>query len=257
MPIFKPPVRQPPYQPQKVRSTPSSAIPAFESASNSGYQAAQSTYSWSHVCSGDNRFLAVDVALLSAGSTVSSITYNGVDLSLLVGISTVTSLGRVECWGLANPASGSNTIVVTLSGTIASAGTAVSYSGVHQVSPTEGTNSNQATNGASAADATVDITSVADQCWIHAAVATGDTTITAGQTTRNNVTGAGGSGADEDFGPQAAGLKTMSYTDIGAVMTWAIAGYAIRPVTASSLLSFIPPIGAYYRANTFMGGVTC
>lgn len=205
----------------------------FDAASNSGYQAAQSTYSWSHTCTGTDRFLAVDVSLLSAGSTVSGITYNSVALSLIAAKSTVTSFGRIESWGLANPASGSNTIAVTLSGSIASSAGAVSYAGVHQTVPTEGAATNQATN-VGAADATVDVTSVADQCWIHAAVATDDTAITAGQTTRNNVTGAGGSGADEDFGPQAAATKTMNYTNVGALATWAIAGYAIRPTGASA-----------------------
>lgn len=208
---------------------------AFDSASNSGYQAAQSTYTWNHTCTGTNRFLSVDISLLSAGATVSSITYNSVALSLIVARSTVTSFGRVESWGLANPTSGTNVISVTLSSSIASSGEAVSYTYVHQTSPTEGADSNQATN-VGAADATVSITSVADKCWIHAAVATSDSAITAGQTTRNNVTGAGGSGADEDTGPiTPAGATSMSYTDVGALATWTIAGYAIRPVGSSTL----------------------
>lgn len=203
----------------------------FDAVSNSGYQAAQSTYSWSHTCSGSNRFLSVDVALLSAGATVTGITYNSVALSLIRARSTVTSFGRVECWGLANPTSGSNTIAVTLSSSIASSSEAVSYTGVHQTTPTEGAADNQATN-VGAADATVDVTSTADQCWIHAALATSDGDVTASQTARNEVNGAGGSGADEDFGPQSPATKTMGYTDVGALATWAIAGYAVRPVTA-------------------------
>lgn len=206
----------------------------FDAASNSGYQAATNTYSWNHTCTGSNRFLAVDVSLLSAGQTVTGITYNGVALSLIGAQSTVTSFGRVECWGLVNPASGSNSIVVTISGSVASSSAAVSYTGVHQTVPTEAFNSAQATN-VGAADATVTITTIADNDWIHAAIATSDTAITAGQTTRNNVTGAGGSGADEDFGPQTpAGAKAMTYTDVGAVATWAIGGYGIRPVAAAS-----------------------
>ena len=206
----------------------------FDAASNSGVQTAQSTYSWSHSCNGGSRFLTVDIALLSAGQTVTSITYNGVALTFIVAKNTITAVGRVECWGLVNPASGSNTIAVTLSGTITSAGTAVSYNNVHQTTPTEGTNGNEATN-VGAADATVDITSVADQCWIHAALATNDETVTAGQTSRNNVSGIGqGSGANEDFGPQAASTKTMNYTDVGAGFTWTIAGYAIRPLSAGT-----------------------
>lgn len=168
------------------------------------------------------------------GTTVTSITYNGVALSLIGSKDLVAGAGRVECWGLANPASGANTIAVTLSATIASAGTAVSYTGVHQSAPTEAFNSNEGTN-VGAADAIVAITTVADNCWVHAAVATNDTSVTAGQTSRNNVTGAAGSGANEDTGPKTpAGSQNMTYTDVGALATWVIGGYAIRPVAAST-----------------------
>lgn len=212
---------------------------AFDATANSGYQAAQSTYTFTRTCSGNNRYLVVDVALLSAGQTVSSIVddFGGgaVAMTFLGAQSTVTSFGRIESWGLIAPVSGTKTIQVNLSSSVISAACAVSYTGVHQSSPTEGFNSAQATN-VGAADATVNITSVADKCWIHAAVATDDTAITANQTSRNNVTGAGGSGADEDTGPiTPAGATTMSYTGVGALATWAIAGFALRPIEASAL----------------------
>lgn len=207
---------------------------AFDAASNSGYQAASSTPSWSHTCAGSNRFLGVDVSLLSVpGTTVTGITYNGVAMSLIGVKSIISGAGRVECWGLANPASGDHTIVVTLSAVCISASTATSYTNVHQTSPTEAFNSAQATN-VGAADATVTITTVADNDWVHAAIATDDASVTAGQTSRNNVTGAGGSGANEDTGPKTpAGGQAMTYTGVGALATWAIAGYGIRPVTAT------------------------
>lgn len=217
---------------------------APDAAANSGYQAAASTYTFNRAVSGTNTFLAVDVHLLSAGQTVTSIvddSTGGAVAMTLIGVkTTVTSFGRVECWGLAAPAAGTKTIAVTLSGSIASCATATSYTGVHQTSPYEAFNSAQATN-VGAADATVDITTVADNCWVHGAVATSDSSITAGQTSRNNVTGIGGSGANEDNnGPKTpAGTVTMSWTDVGAAATWAIAGYAIRPVAASSLGSFL------------------
>lgn len=202
---------------------------AFDAASNSGYQTLAASYSWRHICNGSHRFLSVDIALLSAGQTVTGITYDGIAMSLIVARSTVSAVGRVECWGLIHPAVGNNLIEVTLSGAIASAGVAVSRTGVHQYNPLAGPNSNQATNAGSATDATVSIASDADQCVIHAALATDDGDVTAGQTGRNEVNGAGGSGANEDFGPQSPGTKTMSFSDMGVVATWAIAGYALRP----------------------------
>lgn len=211
----------------------------FDAASNSGYQAAASSYNWNHTCTGQQRFLAVDISLLSvAGTTVTAVTYNGVALSLIGAKSSVSGADRVECWGLANPASGTNTIAVTLSASIASAGTAVSYTGVHQTVPTEAFNSAQATNGGSPADATVTVTTVAERAWVHAALATDDTAVTANQTSRNNVTGAAGSGANEDTGPiYPAAATAVSYTGVGALATWAIAGYAIRPEAAAGLMS--------------------
>lgn len=213
---------------------------AFDAASNSAYQAAQSSYTFNRTCSGVNRYLTVDVSILSAGQTVTSVVDDSgggnVNMTFLGARSTVTSFGRVESWGLAAPATGTKSIQVNLSSTVISAACAVSYTGVHQTFPVEGLNSNQATN-VGAADATVSVTSVADNCWIHAAVATDDTAITAGQTTRNNVTGAGGSGANEDNNAAVhpAGSTTMSYTAIGALATWAIIGYALRPIAASNL----------------------
>lgn len=223
---------------------------AFDAATNSGYQAAQSTYSWSHTCTGSDRFLSVDVSLLSAGATVSSITYNGVALSLIGVQSTVTAFGRVECWGLVAPDSGSHTIAVTLSSSIASAGTAVSYADVHQTIPTEAFNSAQATNAGSATDASVVATPVADNCIIHAALVTDDGSVAANQTTRNNVTGAIGSGANEDTGPVTpAAATTMSYTGLGIVATWAMGAYAIRPT------SYLATYGESLAASRSPGAV--
>lgn len=226
------------YPKRRIISQTQSGI-AFDAASNSGYQAAQSTYTFNRTCTGTNLYLTVDVAILSAGQTVTSVVDDSgggnVNMVFLGARSTVTSFGRIESWGLAGPATGTKSIQVNLSSTVISAASAVSYSNVNQISPTEGFNSNQATN-VGAADATVSITSVADNCWIHAAVATDDASITANQTSRNNVTGAGGSGADEDTGPITPAASTaMSYTNIGALATWAIVGYAIRPFGSSNL----------------------
>lgn len=218
---------------------------AFDASSNSGYQSAQSTYSWSHTCTGNLRFLAVNVHILSVpGTTVSGITHDGVAMTLIGVKSTVSGAGRVECWGLVSPATGVKTIAVTLSASVASAGTAVSYTGVNQSTPTETFNSAQATN-VGAADATVTVTTSTDNDWIHTAVVTDDTAITANQTSRNNVTGALGSGANEDSNSvvHPAGVATGSYTAVAALATWAIGSYGI--VASASILT----IGSLSLAN--------
>lgn len=218
---------------------------SFDVASNSGYQAAASTYNWLHVCSGSNRYLIVGVSLLSvAGSTVTGITYNTVAMTFLGAISSGAGAVRSELWGLIAPATGSNSIAVTLSASIVSASCAISFTGVHQTSPTEGLNSATATN-VGAADATVNVTTVATNDWVVDQVATDDTAITVGalQTSRNNVTGAVGSGADSTEPATTAGAYTMSWTNVAALATWSIAAIAIRDVNASSLnVSYHPTL---------------
>lgn len=207
----------------------------FDAASNSGYQTAQSTYSWSHTCTGSNRYLTVGISMLSvAGSSVLSITYNSVVLSLIKAQSSAAGAVRSELWGLVAPATGSNTIAVTLSTGLDSIGGADSYTSVEQTTPYEAANSATATN-VGAADATVDVITVADNNWVIDNVATDDTAITvgAGQTSRNNVTGTLGSGAMSTEGPKTpAGTVTMSWTNVDALKTWAIVAAGLRPVAA-------------------------
>lgn len=234
---------------QRRYNTTSTGI-AFDAASNSGDQAASSNYTFNRTVTGTNTFLSVDVELLTVtGATVTSVTDDdgggNVAMTFIGARSTVTGAGRIECWGLANPTSGTKAIRVILSASIESAATAASYTGVHQTVPTESFNSNQATNTGSATDATVSITSIADNCWIHAACVANDTSITANQTSRNNVSGTLGSGANEDNNAAVTppGSTTMSYTGMGITATWAIAGYAIRPLAASGLSS--NPLAGY------------
>lgn len=232
---------------------------AFDAAGNSGDQAATNTYSGGASWSGTSRLLAIDVSMLGAGVTVSSMTYGGAACTFVGAISTVTSFGRVEQWRIASsdsgaPATGSNTLVVNLSGSLEFTVEWASYTGVHQSSPTESFNSAQATNAGSATDASVAVTSIADNCWIHAAVVANDTSISAGNTTRNNVSGTLGSGANEDNNaPKTpAGSVTMSYSGMGLTTTWAIAGYAIRPLAATSIISFPPFRSRAARLATLM-----
>lgn len=209
----------------------------FDAASNSSYQTAQSTYSWSHTCTGSSRYLTVGISMLSVGgSSVSGITYNSVAMTKIDAKASVSGAVRAELWGLVAPATGSNTIAVTLSASLDSIGTASSYTGVHQTTSYEGTADASATN-VGAADATVNVTTVADNDWCVDVVATDDTAITvgAGQTSRNNVTGTLGSGAMSTEGPKTpAGSVTMSWTAVGALATWSIVSTALRPVEAAA-----------------------
>lgn len=208
----------------------------FDASSNSSYQAAASSYNWNHTVGGSNRYLVVGVSMLSLAQTVSGITWNtSENLHVLGTKNSVSGAARIELWGLVAPSTGTHAIAVTLTGAIASASNASSYTGVNQSTSTEAFNSAQATN-VGAADATVGITTVADNDWVVDTLATDDGSVTVGtgQTQTGNVTGAGGSGTMSWEAKGTAGVVTMSWTDVGALATWTIGGIALRPVSTSS-----------------------
>jgi hypothetical protein len=214
---------------------------AIDASSNSGYQTAQSTYSWSHTCSGDHRILIVSVSMLSvAGSSVTGITYNSIALTKIRSDASVSGAVRTELWRLIAPATGANTVEVTLSAGLDSISAANSFTGVDQINPIDAQNGASATN-VGAADATVSVTTVADGCVVVDSVGTDDTAITvgAGQTQRSNVTGTLGSGASSSEGPKSpAGAVTMSWTDVGAAATWTISVVSLAPVQNGSVVFF-------------------
>lgn len=224
----------------------------FDATSNSGYKSASSSYTWNHTCTGSNRELIVSISVVgSSGISVSSITYNSVAMTRLSSSS--SGVVSVEMWGLTAPATGTNTISVTLSGACDSVGCACSFTGVNQTVSTEGANTGPGSGGAGTAS--VDVTTVADNDWVVASISTSDTTITSDQTERQNVSGAFGTGAMETFGPQTpAGLKTMTWSNIGAIPDRATVGVALRPVAAPSSTWMFNPGWVRGSANLIAGG---
>lgn len=224
----------------------------YDAAANSGYQAAASSYSGAASWNGTNRMLSIDVQLLSVTDTVTAMTYGGATCTQIGAQNVAGGTGRVECWRILQsdsgaPAAGSNTLSVTISGSLAFAVTWVSRTGVHQTSPTEGFNSASGIN-VGAANASVVIPPAADNAVVHAACATNDTAASANQTSRNDVTGTAGSGIDEDSGatpitPAAAQTMTVA---VAALKMWTIAGYAVRPVAAD-------PLGSVQQMFMMMG----
>lgn len=111
--------------------------------------------SWSHTCTGSNRFLLV--ALYSAdGGALSdwTVTYNGVSMAY---INSRESGGTVALYGLTAPATGSNTISAT-AGTGSAVGRAVSYTGVLQTGQPEA--------NAVASSSTLTVTTASNYAWV-------------------------------------------------------------------------------------------
>lgn len=236
--------------PGQARITFTAAIISFDAVSNSGYQSAVSSLSWSHTWNGTNRFLAIDIALLSVNDTVSAMTYGGATCTNVGAKTVVGGTGRIENWRICQndasaPAAGSNTISVTLSGSVAAVGAAVSYTGVNQTGPTEAWNGNSGINTGTGTNATVVVTTITNNDWVHAALATNAASgIAASQTSRNVVNGTLGTGANSDTGPiTPAAAQTMTYTGEGITSAWVVGGYGIVPAAA------VPPIGRTFNIN--------
>jgi hypothetical protein len=103
-----------------------------------------------HTCSGSNRFLTVGIGINGTTTSVASMTYAGVAMTLIsraVGTAFAT-----ELWGLVNPATGANNVAITMSGAGGTQAGAVSFNNVDQTTPlgTNGTNFGTGTSATSA-----------------------------------------------------------------------------------------------------------
>lgn len=144
-------------------------IDATSAPNTTAWQAGLSAQSWSHTCSGSDRCLLVGVTIYhSAARTVSGITYNGVALTKIAGITAALEGNQQDCelWYLANPTSGTNTITVTLSAAANFwAPLAASYTGVDTAAAIDANNTGQNTSNSTNAP-TVSVTTVADNDWL-------------------------------------------------------------------------------------------
>lgn len=177
----------------------------------------------------DDGYVILAVSILSAlGTTVTSVT-GDLTLTFLGAKSSISGACRIEFWGGVVVLDGSKpNITINLSAPADFVVNAASYSGVNQSTPTEALSSAQATN-VGAANATVTVTTVADNDWVVSAVATSDASITTSQNELQNISGVLGSGGLSDTGPKTpAGGQAMVWGDIGAAQTWAIMGIALK-----------------------------
>lgn len=159
---------------------------AFDAVVNASYGgSATLTKTWSHTCTGSDRFLFVNI--LNGGTTdlVTGVTYNGVDMTRIAG-----QAGDFyhSMYGLANPASGANDIVVTCSSSNNIIPNSISYTGVNQ---TGQPNVFAYNNNTSSTSITSSITTITDNSWLMMFMRKntgGSATAGAGTTSRVNDT---------------------------------------------------------------------
>ena len=121
-------------------------------ATSSATDTSASNLSWSHTCTGSD--LALFVGLVVADLTDSdrpisgSPTYNGVSMTQVATINDDTNNYTMWIYKLANPATGTNTISASTTGSVLDfTGQAISYTGADQTDPEDVSGTNEYTNG--------------------------------------------------------------------------------------------------------------
>lgn len=198
----------------------------FDATSSSPYEASLTTYNWQHtVGQGGSGILVIGVALLAAG-TVSSITAGTKNAVFLRADS--NGAYRSELWYVVNPDVGAQTITVNLSTSLTSIAGAISYFGVDQANPFEGTTG---ANGIGGSD-TVNVITTDDLDTIVdvTSTLTNPISVGSGQVQRVNTAGALGSiGMADRQWVTPPGTKTANWTGTGALEPWAITATALVP----------------------------
>lgn len=178
------------------------------------------------VNSGTNRLLVV---MLAMGNTVTSLTYNGVSLT------NATGAGNRDIWYLVSPATGSNTLSLTVSGSspASTSNTIAAFNGVLQTSPLDIGTTNSAASGTGVSKSITIAENgslVVDSGW-----ASGNGGPLGSLTANNSQISLdyGASSDDQAKGgyllTESAGTRTYGYT-AGADSTWAYRVVVFKPV---------------------------
>jgi hypothetical protein len=152
---------------------------AYDSSA-SGTSAGTST-TFAHTCAGSNRILFVE-AYSTSGDDVTGITYNGAAMTQVSKVSKSGSSEKLYLYYLLAPATGSNNVVVSRSGSGGFLhGASASYTGALQ----SGVPDSFATSAPVGNDTSISIstTSILDNCWLVGSFVCDNGGITAGSST--------------------------------------------------------------------------
>lgn len=209
---------------------------AFDAVSQPADPAPASGVTFAHTCTGTDRALLVGCLTNDLTDTVSGVTYNGTAMTEVAVGSTSQAGGggrteKVYLFYLANPASGTNNVVVTCTGTVSNGLQCYgqSYTGVHQTTPVDISAKNSAT-GVTSITATA--TTTVDNCW--AVSRTRDDTGSITDSTNYAARTADGSNemGDSAGGVGAAGSKSATAGGASGIMH--IVTAFIAPATGTS-----------------------
>lgn len=189
--------------------------------------------------SGSNTYGLVGIGLRSNTADITSVTFNGVSMSLLKKLNKSASSMTTWVYGLAGPTTGN--IVINGDTSLAAEVCVVTYTGVHQTT-SYGT---IATATGDSAAPSVDVTSATDEMVVDFVGwnAGGDGTAGASQTKRAE--GQTGNGISMDLATSeeaGAATTTMSWS-INSGGGWLTTGIPLKPVGAGGGSSLLPLLG--------------
>jgi hypothetical protein len=192
---------------------------------------ATTTLTWSHTCSGTNRYVLVGVSMGQNPDTsrTMSATFGGTSMTSLGLVhSGGSTAGLVQLFGLVNPAAGASTVTVTASGTTDTlSGGSMSFTGVDQTTPV-GTAVTASGTG-TALSATVASTTTGNMVAGTACTGTSTGITAVGNTSRwvKNVNGNTGAGNNAGETAAAGGSVSMTFTS-GASDFWGVVAVEVK-----------------------------
>jgi len=208
-----------------------SAQIVFDTSTDGGLGNPVTSITWAHTTTGTDRMLAVCVFGDVTNDVITGVTYAGNALTL-VDKALAQASGR---WGylyyMIAPTSGANNIIVSASSSIAIYGMASSYTGVHQTTPLDA--SNTGTDIGLSSSQTVSVTTTVDNDWtvMCTRVETGGSVPTAGAgTTLRQSVSAGLVLSDSNGALTPVGSKSLIINDTDSA-NWASIIAAFSPAT--------------------------
>lgn len=207
------------------------AVDSVSTTSSSG----PGPFTWSHTCAGSDRLLLLFVAHYHSSNTISSASYNGVSMTPVINGAAVNGSGYlcfITVFYLIAPATGSNTVSVTPSGSLFDFGaSAISLFDVHQTIPL-GTAVNAIGSNATPS---VTVSSAADELVVDGLVImnSGTLSVGSGQTQRWNTPTANAFIRYAGSTESGADSTTMSWSNSSS-QTWAIVAVPIKPTGGGS-----------------------
>lgn len=218
---------------------------AIDATSSSESPSGETSRTWSHTISGSTRVLYVVCTLPNGGAdiTTASATYNSVSMAVT---ETQTATRQIRVFRLIAPATGSNNIVVSWTGTDEIRCIAASYTGVDQTTPEDTAVSIDGSAGGTSS--TGDVTSVTGNMVMDVLVAHGGAdplNVGAGQTQIAQYTGTGGAGTSTIGASYESGATTttMSWSWTGFVSYWGFA-WDINADAGATPVDIATPVGA-------------